>query len=77
MSKVFFHDLGMPQPDVDLEIGSDTHAKQTARIMIAFEDVCLKQQPDVVIVVGDVNSTVACALAAKKQARHKKTAVHL
>jgi UDP-N-acetylglucosamine 2-epimerase (non-hydrolysing) len=66
MSNAFFRDLGMPQPDIDLEIGSDTHAKQTARIMAAFEDVCLSQQPDLVIVVGDVNSSMACAIVAKK-----------
>lgn len=66
MSKAFFQDLGMPQPDIDLGIGSDTHARQTGRIMAAFEDVCLSERPDLVIVVGDVNSSMACAIVAKK-----------
>lgn len=66
MSKAFFNDLGMPKPDIDLEVGSGSHAEQTARIMIAFEKVCLEQKPDLVIVVGDVTSTMACAITAKK-----------
>jgi UDP-N-acetylglucosamine 2-epimerase (non-hydrolysing) len=66
MSKVFFDDLGMPRPDIDLEVGSASHAEQTARIMMAFEPVCLDKRPDLVIIVGDVNSTLACALTAKK-----------
>ena len=66
MSKSFFHDLGMPKPDVDLEVGSGSHAEQTARIMVEFEKVCLREQPDLVIIVGDVNSTMACAITAKK-----------
>ena len=66
MSQAFFNDLGMPRPDIDLGVGSDTHARQTARIMTAFEDVCLAEKPDLVIVVGDVNSTMACAITAKK-----------
>jgi UDP-N-acetylglucosamine 2-epimerase (non-hydrolysing) len=66
MSDDFFTDLGMPKPDVNLEVGSGSHAEQTARIMVAFESTCLKHRPDCVIVVGDVNSTVACALTAKK-----------
>lgn len=66
MSKSFFHDLGMPTPDVDLEVGSGSHAEQTARIMVEFERVCLKEQPDLVLVVGDVNSTLACTITAKK-----------
>jgi len=66
MSKAFFDDLGMPKPDIDLEVGSGSHAEQTARIMIAFEKVCLAQKPDLVIVVGDVNSTMACTITAKK-----------
>ena len=66
MSKVFFDDLGMPRPDIDLEVGSASHAEQTARIMMAFEPVCLDKRPDLVITVGDVNSTLACALTAKK-----------
>ncbi|NWG17851.1 MAG: UDP-N-acetylglucosamine 2-epimerase (non-hydrolyzing) [Chloroflexi bacterium] len=66
MSQVFFDELGLPRPDVDLEIGSDTHARQTARIMMAFEDVCREHRPGLVIVVGDVNSTLAAALVAAK-----------
>jgi len=66
MSTAFFVDLGIPKPDVDLEVGSGTQAEQTAKIMVAFEKVCLKEQPDLVIVVGDVNSTMACTITAKK-----------
>src|SRR4051812_1204001 len=66
MSKSFFHDLGMPRPDVDLEVGSGTHAEQTARIMVEFEKVCLQEKPDLITVVGDVNSTMACTITAKK-----------
>lgn len=66
MSKVFFEELGMPKPDIDLGIGSGSHAEQTARIMVEFESVCIKEQPDLVIVVGDVNSTMACTITAKK-----------
>ena len=66
MSKAFFDDLGIPKPDIDLGIGSGSHAEQTGRIMIEFEKVCMRERPDLVIVVGDVNSTLACALAAKK-----------
>jgi UDP-N-acetylglucosamine 2-epimerase (non-hydrolysing) len=66
MSKSFFDDLGMPRPDVDLEVGSGSHAEQTARIMVEFERVCVRESPDLVMVVGDVNSTMACAITAKK-----------
>lgn len=66
MSKAFFDDLGMPKPDIDLEVGSGSHAEQTARIMVEFETVCLQERPDLVIVVGDVNSTMACTITAKK-----------
>lgn len=66
MSEDFFLDLGIPEPEINLEVGSGSHAQQTARVMIAFEPVCLEHRPDWVIVVGDVNSTVACALTAKK-----------
>ncbi len=66
MSKSFFVDLGMPKPDIDLEVGSGSHAEQTGRIMVEFEKVCLEQKPDLVIVVGDVNSTMACTITAKK-----------
>lgn len=66
MSKAFFEDLGMPRPDIDLEVGSGSHAEQTGRIMMAFERVCRDELPDLVIVVGDVNSTMACTITAKK-----------
>src|SRR5215510_803015 len=67
MSAIFFDELGMPQPNVYLGVGgSGSHAEQTARIMVAFEQVCLEQKPDLVVVSGDVNSTLACALAAAK-----------
>src|SRR6516162_9559289 len=66
MSATFFRELGLPAPDIDLGIGSGTHAEQTARVMLAFEPVLVAQQPDWVVVVGDVNSTLACALVASK-----------
>jgi UDP-N-acetylglucosamine 2-epimerase (non-hydrolysing) len=66
MSKVFFEDLELPKPDVYLGIGSGSHAEQTAKVMVEFEKVLLKEKPDLVIVVGDVNSTVACSLTAAK-----------
>lgn len=66
MSDVFFRQLGLPQPHVYLGVGSGSHAQQTARIMSAFEPVLDKERPDAVVVVGDVNSTLACALVAVK-----------
>jgi UDP-N-acetylglucosamine 2-epimerase (non-hydrolysing) len=66
MSEVFFTELGLPRPDVDLGVGSGSHAQQTAAIMAAFEPVVLDRSPDMVVVVGDVNSTIACALVAAK-----------
>jgi len=66
MSKTFFEELDIPAPDINLEVGSDSHAQQTAEIMKRFEPVVLKHKPDAVLVVGDVNSTVACALVAVK-----------
>jgi UDP-N-acetylglucosamine 2-epimerase (non-hydrolysing) len=66
MSDLFFRDLGIPQPDINLEIGSASHAVQTAEIMKAFEPVVLEHRPDAVLVVGDVNSTIACGLVAVK-----------
>ncbi len=66
MSKFFFNDLGLPKPDMDLEVGSGSHAEQTAGVMMAFERVLLQEQPNLVIVVGDVNSTMACTITAKK-----------
>ena len=66
MSKVFFDDLGIPEPDIHLNVGSASHAIQTANIMIEVEKILIKEEPSLVVVVGDVNSTVACALVAKK-----------
>jgi UDP-N-acetylglucosamine 2-epimerase (non-hydrolysing) len=66
MSDVFFRDLDIPAPDVHLGVGSGSHAEQTARIMVEFEKVCLEQNPDLVLVVGDVNSTMACTIVAAK-----------
>jgi UDP-N-acetylglucosamine 2-epimerase (non-hydrolysing) len=66
MSEVFFRELGIPNPDFNLEAGSGSHAVQTAEIMKRFEPVCLQEKPDWVVVVGDVNSTMACALVASK-----------
>jgi len=66
MSEAFFKDLEIPKPDFFLKAGSGSHAVQTAKIMVAFEELCEKERPDVVIVVGDVNSTLACSVVAKK-----------
>ncbi|MBX3083445.1 MAG: UDP-N-acetylglucosamine 2-epimerase (non-hydrolyzing) [Anaerolineae bacterium] len=66
MSTIFFEQLNMPRPDVYLAVGSGTHAQQTAKIMTAFEEVCLTHHPQLVVVAGDVNSTLACALTAAK-----------
>jgi UDP-N-acetylglucosamine 2-epimerase (non-hydrolysing) len=66
MSDSFFRDLEIPAPDIHLGAGSGSHAKQTGRIMVAFEKVCGEEKPDWVVVVGDVNSTLACAIVAKK-----------
>ena len=67
MSKVFFDDLGMPQPDIYLGIGSGSHATQTAKVMVEFEKVCNEHKPSMVVVVGDVNSTVACSMVCAKE----------
>jgi UDP-N-acetylglucosamine 2-epimerase (non-hydrolysing) len=66
MSGQFFEELDIPTPDMNLEVGSASHAVQTARIMEGFEKVCLDEKPDAVLVVGDVNSTAACTLVASK-----------
>jgi UDP-N-acetylglucosamine 2-epimerase (non-hydrolysing) len=66
MSAVFLRQLGMPQPDFSLQVGSGSHAVQTAETMKRFEAVCLEVDPDLVVVAGDVNSTLACALTAAK-----------
>jgi UDP-N-acetylglucosamine 2-epimerase (non-hydrolysing) len=66
MSDVFFRDLGIPVPDIHLGVGSGSHAEQTARVMVEFEKVCLERKPGLVVVVGDVNSTMACTIVAAK-----------
>ncbi|UCC14568.1 MAG: UDP-N-acetylglucosamine 2-epimerase (non-hydrolyzing) [Gammaproteobacteria bacterium] len=66
MSDLFFRQLGLPKPDINLEIGSASHAVQTADIMKAFEPIVIEEQPDAVLVVGDVNSTIACGLVSVK-----------
>ena len=66
MSDIFFAELGIPAPDVNLGVGSGSHAAQTAGVMLAFEPVCEMFRPDWVIVVGDVNSSLACTLVAAK-----------
>ena len=66
MSDAFFSDLQLPKPDVHLGVGSGSHAEQTARVMIEYEKVCLASRPDWIVVVGDVNSTLACALVGAK-----------
>jgi UDP-N-acetylglucosamine 2-epimerase (non-hydrolysing) len=66
MSDSFFSTLGIKAPDYNLNVGSGSHAFQTAKIMIGFEKICVIEQPDIVLVVGDVNSTIAAALTAKK-----------
>jgi len=68
MSEAFFKELKIPNPDFNLEVGSGSHAVQTAEIMVRFEKVCLQEKPDWVIVVGDVNSTMACTLVSSKLA---------
>ena len=66
MSKVFFQDLEIPEPDIHLGVGSASHAQQTARVMMEFEAVVLREAPALVVVVGDVNSTMAATLVASK-----------
>jgi UDP-N-acetylglucosamine 2-epimerase (non-hydrolysing) len=66
MSEVFFAELGIPAPDVNLGVGSGSHAVQTANLMVKFEPVCLEHKPDWAVVVGDVNSTMACTLVCAK-----------
>ncbi len=83
MSKTFFDELEIPKPDINLEVGSGSHAVQTAEIMKRFEQVLLREKPDVLIVVGDVNSTIACTLVAAKidypagNNRKRPTIVHV
>ncbi len=66
MSENFFKELNIPYPDINLEVGSASHAAQTANIMTRFEPICIKEKPDWVVVVGDVNSTMACTIVAAK-----------
>jgi UDP-N-acetylglucosamine 2-epimerase (non-hydrolysing) len=66
MSGLFFKDLSLPKPDIFLGVGPGTQAVQTAKIVVKFEKVCVKEKPDLIIVVGDVNSTLACSLVAAK-----------
>ena len=66
MNDVFFEELGIPEPDVFMAAGGGTHAQQTGKIMVAFEEFCQNERPDAVLVVGDVNSTLACSIVAKK-----------
>ena len=67
MSEQFFKELDIPNPDINLEIGSGTHAEQVGRTMIEFEKVLRKEKPDWVVVLGDVNATCACSITAKKE----------
>ncbi|MBN2814734.1 MAG: UDP-N-acetylglucosamine 2-epimerase (non-hydrolyzing) [Bacteroidales bacterium] len=67
MSDAFFNELGIPMPDINLEIGSGSHAEQVGQTMIAFEKVLREHKPDWVVVVGDVNATLACSVTAKKE----------
>ena len=66
MSDVFFEELEIPKPDFYLDVGSGSHAEQTAKVMVRFEKVCQDETPNLVLVVGDVNSTLACSIVAKK-----------
>lgn len=66
MNDVFFEELGIPEPDVFMAAGGGSHAQQTAKIMVGFEELCLAERPDAVLVVGDVNSTLACSIVARK-----------
>jgi UDP-N-acetylglucosamine 2-epimerase (non-hydrolysing) len=66
MNQVFFEELGIPQPDIFMGAGGGSHAQQTAKIMVAFEELCIAERPAAVLVVGDVNSTLACSISAKK-----------
>lgn len=66
MNDVFFEELGIPQPDIFMGAGGGSHSQQTGKIMVAFEELCQAERPDAVLVVGDVNSTLACSIVAKK-----------
>src|ERR1700749_388663 len=77
LSKVFFEDLKIPKPDLELEIGSGSHAQQTAEIMKRFEPVLQTEQPEAVLVVGDVNSTIGGGLVPWNFFREKPFRAHL
>lgn len=66
MNDVFFEELGIPEPDIFMAAGGGSHSQQTAKIMLAFEEYCQAEPPDAIVVVGDVNSTLACSIVAKK-----------
>jgi len=66
MNDVFFEELGIPEPDLFMAAGGGSHSQQTGKIMVAFEELCQAERPDAVLVVGDVNSTLACSIVAKK-----------
>ena len=66
MNDVFFEELGIPEPDIFMAAGGGSHSQQSAKIMVAFEELCQTERPDAVLVVGDVNSTLACSIVAKK-----------
>jgi len=66
MNDVFFEELGIPEPDVFMAAGGGSHGQQTAKIMVGFEELCMNERPAAVLVVGDVNSTLACSIVAKK-----------
>jgi len=66
MSAIFFEELGITEPHINFSVGSGSHAKQTAEVMVLFEQYCLDKRPDIVVVVGDVNSTLACAVVVSK-----------
>src|SRR5262245_33569897 len=66
MSEIFFGELGIPAPDINLGVGSGSHAVQTANVMTRFETLCEQERPDWIVVVGDVNSTMACTLVGAK-----------
>ena len=66
MSDVFFEDLGLPKPDIHLGVGGGSHAEQTAGVMVKFEKICMEKKPDLVLVVGDVNATMATTVVASK-----------
>jgi UDP-N-acetylglucosamine 2-epimerase (non-hydrolysing) len=72
MSDSFFRDLRLPEPHIHLGVGSGTHAEQTGKVMISYEKVLMEKRPDLVVVVGDVNSTMACTLAASKVVYNNK-----